>query len=145
MPGRTSERSRVLLSYIEDAGLVLIALATMVAVAQEVLVMVDARAVTLADLLLLFIYLEVFTMVGVYFESGQLPVRMPLYIGMVALARYLILDVKAMEWLEIIAVALAALILALTVLVTRYGHIRFPYGREAARPGHGTGGRGPTA
>lgn len=135
MPGRIAEPSRRALGYIEDAGLLLIALATVVAVGQEIMVMVEARAVTLADLLLLFIYLEVFTMVGVYFESGQLPVRMPLYIAMVALARYLILDIKTMDWLEVIAVALAALILAVTVLVTRYGHIRFPYGRESVRPG----------
>ena len=137
MPGRISESGQAVLAYVEDAGLILIALATVVAVGQEIMIMVEARAVTLADLLLLFIYLEVFTMVAVYFESGQLPVRMPLYIAMVALARYLILDMKAMDWLEIVAVALAALILACTVLVTRYGHIRFPYGRESVRPGHG--------
>ncbi len=53
-----------------------------------------AGEVTLADLLLLFIYLEVVAMVGVYLESGKLPVRMPIYIGIVALARYLALDSK---------------------------------------------------
>jgi len=142
MPRQLSTRSRAVLGYVEDLGLILIALATVVAVGQEVRLMVEARTVTLADLLLLFIYLEVFTMVGIYFESGQLPVRMPLYIAMVALARYLILDMKHLEWLEIVAVALAALILALTVLVTRYGHIRFPYGRESLRAGGG-GHEGP--
>jgi phosphate starvation-inducible membrane PsiE len=42
----------------------------------------------------MFLYLEVLAMIGQYFKSGQLPVRFPLYIGMVALARYLILDIK---------------------------------------------------
>ena len=48
------------------------------------------RTVTLADLLLLFIYLEVLAMVTIYLDSGKLPVRMPLYIAIVALARYMI-------------------------------------------------------
>jgi protein PsiE len=121
--------SRFALNAIEDLGLVVIALAAIVAGVQEVLLMIEAGRVTLADLLLLFIYLEVFTMVGLYFESGQLPVRMPLYIGMVALARYLILDMKEMDAWRMIAVAAAVLLLALAVLVIRYGHVRFPYGR----------------
>jgi protein PsiE len=117
------------LALVEDAGLVVIAVATVIALGQEVVVMVEQRRVTLADLLLLFIYLEVLTMVGLYLSSGQLPVRMPLYIGMVALARYLILDVKEMDAWRMLAVAGAVLLLAAAVLLIRYGHVRFPYGR----------------
>ena len=51
--------------------------------------MVQAMRVTLAALLLLFIYLEVLAMIGVYLDSGKLPVRMPMYIAIVALARSL--------------------------------------------------------
>lgn len=47
--------------------------------------MITARTVTLADLLLLFIYLEVLAMVAMYLESGKLPVKMPLYIAIVEL------------------------------------------------------------
>jgi protein PsiE len=113
---------------LEVLGLLLITIATVVAGAQEVAKMVQARQVTLGDLLLLFIYLEVLTMVGIYLRSGALPVRMPLYIAIVALARHLILDMKSMgEW-ALIASAGAILVLALTVLVLRYGHARFPYG-----------------
>lgn len=118
------------LAAIEDVGLVIIAIATVIAVGQEVMVMVEQKRVTLADLLLLFIYLEVLTMVGLYLTSGQLPVRMPLYIGMVALARYLILDVKEMDAWRMLAVAGAVLLLAAAVLLIRYGHVRFPYGRD---------------
>ena len=118
------------LALIEAVGLVVIAAATVIALGQEVMVMVGQRRVTLADLLLLFIYLEVLTMVGLYLTSGQLPVRMPLYIGMVALARYLILDVKDMDAWRMLAVAGAVLLLAGAVLLIRYGHVRFPYGRE---------------
>ncbi|MGM0595145.1 MAG: phosphate-starvation-inducible protein PsiE [Pseudomonadota bacterium] len=112
---------------IEDAGLMLILLATVVAVGQEVVSMVVAREVLLSDLLLLFIYLEVVAMVHAYWNSGQLPVRMPLYIAVVALARYLILDMKAMDEWKVLAVAGAIVLLAAAVLVIRYGHTRFPY------------------
>jgi protein PsiE len=118
------------LALIEDTGLIVIAIATVIALGQEVMVMIGQRRVNLADLLLLFIYLEVLTMVGLYLTSGQLPVRMPLYIGMVALARYLILDVKEMDAWRMLAVAGAVLLLAAAVLLIRYGHVRFPYGRE---------------
>ncbi len=118
---------RRLVRLIEDTGLLVILLATLVAAAAEVVQMVTARSVHLADLLLLFIYLEVVSMVNAYWQSGQLPVRMPLYIGMVALARYLILDMKELDEWRMLAVAVAILLLGITVLVIRYGHVRFPY------------------
>ena len=86
-----------LLSLVEHIGLLVIAIATVFAMANETMTMVRASQVTLTDLLLLFLYLEVLAMVGLYYNSGKLPVRFPLYIGMVALARYLILDMKAMD------------------------------------------------
>ena len=124
------QRAKLVLEWVEDLGLLVIAIATLVAMANEIMAMVDARLVTLADLLLLFIYLEVFAMVAVYLDSGKLPVRMPLYIAIVALARYLILDMKAMDNWRMLATAGAALVLALTILAIRYGHTRFPYGKD---------------
>jgi len=115
------------LTWIQDIGLLIIAISTVVAVGIEIKVMIDAGTVTLADLLLLFIYLEVLAMVSIYLESGKLPVRIPLYIAIVALARYLVLDMKGMDSSKVIGISAAALILAVTVLVIRYGHIRFPY------------------
>jgi len=115
------------LIWVQDIGLLIIAVATIVAVGIEIGVMIEAMTVTLADLLLMFIYLEVLAMVSIYLDSGKLPVRMPLYISIVALARYLILDMKDMESWRVVAVAAAALILAVTVLVIRFGHLRFPY------------------
>jgi protein PsiE len=116
-----------MVTFIEDVGLLAIGVATVISIGSEVWTMVQARAVTLADLLLLFIYLEVLAMVGIYLRSGKLPVRMPVYIAIVALARYLILDMKAMDNWRIVTVAGAALILGAAVLVIRYGHLRFPY------------------
>lgn len=116
-----------ILSLLEVGGLVIIAIATLIAGAQEVLKMVDHQVVTLADLLLLFIYLEVLAMIGVYLKSGSLPIRMPMYIAIVALARHMILDMKEMTEWEIIATAVSILIIAASVLVIRFGHVRFPY------------------
>ncbi len=115
------------LEVVEQAGLALILVATVIAVGQEVWDIVEKQRVDLADLLLLFIYLEVVAMVGIYFESHALPVRFPMYIAMVALARYLILDSKDMQWDRLLGVGAVILILALAILVIRFGHVRFPY------------------
>ena len=119
-----------LLAFVEHVGLLVIAIATVFAMANEVITMVNAHQVTLADLLLLFLYLEVLAMVGLYYRSGKLPVRSPLYIGMVALARYLILDIKSMDDWRMLAVTGSILILALAVLLVRFGHVRFPYSSD---------------
>ena len=115
------------LTWVQDIGLLIIAISTVVAIGIEINVMWVNGTVTLADLLLLFIYLEILAMVSIYLDSGKLPVRMPLYIAIVALARYLILDMKDMDVWKVFGVSGAALILAVTVLVIRYGHIRYPY------------------
>ncbi|MDF0534237.1 phosphate-starvation-inducible PsiE family protein [Shewanella yunxiaonensis] len=115
------------LKAVEHLVLILIAIATIVAIGQEVFHLVDMGSVELADLLLLFIYLEVLAMVANYAESGKLPVRMPLYIAIVALARYLILDMKAMEDWRVLAVSLSTLVLATTVVVIRWGQLKMPY------------------
>jgi len=110
----------------ENIGLLIIGIATVIAVGIEVNSMVSAKTVTLADLLLLFIYLEVLAMVAMYLDSGKLPVRMPLYIAIVALARYLILDMKSMDNWRMLGVSGAILLIAISVLLHRYGHTKFP-------------------
>jgi protein PsiE len=121
------------LDVIEYAGLIVIAVATTVAMYQETMVMVSSNRVALADLLLMFLFLEVLAMIGQYFKSGELPVRFPMYIGMVALARYLILDLKEMSEWRMLAVTAAIFLLTISVLAIRYGHVRYPY-REDSDP-----------
>ncbi len=123
----SKELSHKGLQFIEYTGLLIITIATIIACGQEIMHMIHVQKVTLADLLLLFIYLEVIAMVGVYLESGKLPIRMPIYIAIVALARYLALDAKEMETWKIISVATAIVLLAGSVLVIRFGHIKFSY------------------
>ena len=120
------------LDIVEYLGLVVIGVATTVAMYHEVMTMVAAQKVQLADLLLMFLYLEVLAMIGQYFKSGQLPVRFPMYIAMVALARYLILDIKEITEWRMLAVAAAIFLLTLGVLAIRYGHVRFPYREDTS-------------
>ena len=126
--------ARIALTVVENIGLLIIAVATVVAGYQEVMVMVHNAKVTLADLLLMFLFLEVLTMVGLYYRSGKLPVRFPLYIALIALARYIILDVKEITELRMLAVAGAILLIACAVLVIRFGHVRYPYIGDDTRP-----------
>lgn len=64
------------LTAVQDVGLLIIALATVIAIGFEIAAMVGTNTVTLTDLLL-FIHLEVLAMVAIYLDSGQLPVRIP--------------------------------------------------------------------
>ena len=115
------------LKSIEYLVLFIIALATIFAIGEEILHMFAIKTVELADLLLLFISLEVLAMVVNYIESGKLPIRMPLYIAIVALARYLILDMKGMDDWRILAISFSTILLATTVIVIRWGQLKMPY------------------
>jgi phosphate starvation-inducible membrane PsiE len=83
---------------------------------------------SLGDILLLFIYLEIGAMVGIYFKTTRLPVRYLMYIAMTALGRVLI-EIGGAEhrtgW-DILVVAGAILLLSFAVLVLRFGSYRFP-------------------
>ena len=115
------------LVLVENIGLLVIAISTVIAMSFEIVSMFKAMQVTLADLLLLFIYLEVLAMVGIYLKSGKLPVRMPLYIAIVAVARYMILDMKNLDTLRVLGLSGAVFILTISILTIRYGHTKFPY------------------
>ena len=87
------------------------------------------------DILLLFIYLELGAMVGIYFKTNHMPVRFLIYVAMTALTRLLIADVQAHHRpdMGIVLVSGAILLLALATLVVRYGSFRFPSGQSDAR------------
>ncbi len=125
---RFTNHAITVLGIIEYIGLAIITIATIIAGAHEVGIMINAGTVNLGDLLLMFLYLEILAMVGLYFQSGRLPVRFPIYIAIVALARYLVLDMKNLDEYRIMGVTAAILLLTLAVLAIRYGHIRFSYG-----------------
>ena len=90
--------------------------------------MVHRGRAELGDLLLLFIYLEIGAMVGIYFKTTRLPVRYLIYIAITALARVLIELVSAEHrtGMDILIVSGAILLLSFAVLVLRFGSNRFP-------------------
>ena len=115
------------IQWIEWVGLSLITIATIVAILQEVYIVVLRHRVELHDILLLFIYLEVITMVALYLTSGKLPVRYPIYIAIVAIARFIILDLKDLAAIDVIWFAVSMLVLTFAALALRYGHQKYPY------------------
>lgn len=123
-------RDRILgdaIQIIEYVGLVIITIATIIAGIVEVNHMITVQKVTLGDLLLLFLYLEVLAMISIYLKSGKLPIRFPIYIAIVALARLMILDLKELTEWEMMAIAGAITLLTFAVLVLRFGHQTYPY------------------
>jgi protein PsiE len=88
------------------------------------------------DILLLFIYLELGAMVGIYFKTKHMPVRFLIYVGITALTRLLVGDIATHHTLEwgIVTVPVAILLLALANLVVRYGSARFPSSAASDRP-----------
>ena len=80
------------------------------------------------DILLLFIYLELGAMVGIYFRTNHMPIRFLIYVGITALTRLLVGDIAMHHKLDwgIVMVPSAILLLALANLVVRYGSARYP-------------------
>jgi phosphate starvation-inducible membrane PsiE len=82
--------------------------------------MLEQGYASLKDILLLFIYLELGAMVGIYFKTRRLPVRFLIYIAITALTRMLTVDIKTMGNETILTLSGAILILTLAVLILRF-------------------------
>jgi len=80
------------------------------------------------DILLLFIYLELGAMVGIYFKTNHMPVRFLIYVGITALTRMLIADIQHDHTpnMGILLISGGILLLAIATLVIRYGSSKFP-------------------
>jgi protein PsiE len=109
-----------LIQYAENAFLLVIALFTVVAMLQEIMIMIEARSVELKDLLLMFIYVEVLGMVGVYYDSKKIPITLPLFIAITALARLVILQGKDQPPVNLLYESGAVLLLAIACVVITY-------------------------
>ncbi len=83
---------------------------------------------SVSDLLLMFIYLEIGAMVGIYFRTNHMPVRFLLYIAITALTRHMV-DIMShlpINIMEMLAVAGSTFVIAAAVLIIRYTSARFP-------------------
>ncbi len=108
-------------------GLFAIGGATVWAATKAFLEMTAKGHASIEDLLLLFIYLEIGSMVGIYFRTNHMPVRFLLYVGITALTRHMIgyVQTEAVPDVGILILAGATLILALAVLTIRYASANF--------------------
>ena len=111
---------KVIVKSIEKILLATIAVLTIIATVQEIIKIYENGTVTLADLLLLFIYTEVLGMIGVFYASNRIPITLPLFIAMTAISRLIILQGKGMDASVLLYEAGAILIIAIACLVIRY-------------------------
>ena len=126
-PNKFSKLAQKSLTLTAQIVLIVIAVATIFAIAQEIRHVWEAGSIAVGDLLMLFLYLEVISMLNHYLGSGNLPVRYPLYIGIISLARFLVLDIKDIDAFKMFALSGSILLIAAAILIVRYGHVRFPY------------------
>ena len=109
-----------IVKQIQLLALVIILVATIIAFGMEVYQMISIQTVTLADLLLLFLYLEVLAMVRVFWESQSIQITLPLFIAITALSRFIILQGKSINPEILVYEAGAILLIALAILVLRF-------------------------
>ena len=102
--------------------MVIILISTVIAVGIEISKMFQNRSVTLADLLLMFLYLEVLAMVRVSWHQQSISITLPLLIAITALARFIILQGKEMDPAALVYEAVAIVLIAGAIVILRLRH-----------------------
>ena len=100
----------------------IILISTVIAVGIEILNMFTNQLVTLADLLLMFLYLEVLAMVRVFWNQQSISITLPLLIAITALARFIILQGKEMDPTALVYEAVAIVLIAGAIVILRLRH-----------------------
>ena len=100
----------------------IILFSTVIAVGIEIKAMFLNQSVTLADLLLMFLYLEVLAMVRVFWDQQSLSITLPLLIAITALSRFIILQGKEMDPSGLVYEAVAIVLIALAIVILRLRH-----------------------
>ena len=132
---RLHERARLIGTLLVDAfhyvGLFVIGATTVwAAVATFLELIIKKRHAGVEDILLLFIFLEIGAMVGIYFKTNHMPVRFLLYVAITAATRHMIgvINHSSQPGLEMLIMTGAILILSLALLCVRYASHSFPAG-----------------
>lgn len=116
-----------LVAVFHRLALFTIGAATIWAAGWEFFAMFEKHHATVQDLLLMFIYLEIGAMVGIYFKTNHMPVRFLIYIAITAITRYIIdLVAKHDKLWEILAMSGSIFVLAVSVLIVRMASNKFP-------------------
>ena len=102
--------------------LTIILISTIIAVGIEIKTMFINQSVTLADLLLMFLYLEVLAMVRVFWDEQSISITLPLLIAITALSSFIILQGKEMDPTGLVYEAVAILLIAGAIVVLRLRH-----------------------
>jgi len=110
---------------IQLVAVLAVLVATIIAFFVELSVMYETRTVGLADLLLMFIYIEVLGLVRSYWETRSVRITYPLVIAITALARYIILQDKNSDPANLIYIALAILIVSVATVVIRFRNSKY--------------------
>lgn len=120
----------VLVGIFHTLALFAIGAATAWAAGYEFFLMFSKHHASIQDLLLMFIYLEIGAMVGIYFKTNHMPVRFLIYIAITAITRYIVDLVAGHDKIyEILAMSGSILILGASVLVVRYASHKYPSGK----------------
>ena len=110
---------------IQLVAVVVVLLSTILAFLLEIIKMYEVQNVTLADLLLMFIYIEVIGLVRSYWESRSVRVIYPLIIAITALSRFIILQDKESDPTNLIYLAGAILIVSIATVVIRFRRSKY--------------------
>jgi len=102
--------------------LTIILISTIIAVGIEIKTMFFNQSVTLADLLLMFLYLEVLAMVRVFWDQQSISITLPLLIAITALSRFIILQGKEMDPTALVYEAVAIVLIAGAIVILRLRH-----------------------
>lgn len=116
----------------EKSILILIAGFTVLAVGQEMLLMLQGGGVKLTDLLLLFIYAEVLGMVAAFYRSREIPISIAIFIAITALCRLIILQGKGISTVDLVYESGAVLLLAASAVAIQW---RSNLAARIAKPG----------
>ena len=110
---------------IQLTAILFVLVSTIIAFFLEVKEMYDNKNIELADLLLMFIYIEVIGLVKSYWETRSVRITYPLVIAITALARFIILQDKDSDPSNLIYISIAILIVAIATVVIRFRNSRY--------------------
>ena len=108
---------------LEKIVLSILIICTVIAIGLEIQAMFVKMRVTLADILLLFIYIEIIGMIKEYWVSKVIRMSYPLFIAMTALARYIIMGRQSVDPIAYVYESIAILVLAIAIVVLRVRHL----------------------
>ena len=115
----------VTIRNIQLVAVLIVLIATVVAFFLEIHTMYENRNISLADLLLMFIYIEVIGLVRSYWETRSVRITYPMIIAITALARFIILQDKDQDPTNLIYISLAILIVAIATVIIRFRNSKF--------------------